>query len=86
VFEAGRYLIALISLLFEGSVHMKPSALRRKHVQWDQETLNRAKPLLGAKTDTEALERVLDMVVAEAEIEAVLKAAQGKGRFRKVFL
>jgi hypothetical protein len=65
---------------------MKTSALRRKHVQWDQEKLNRAKHILGAKSETETLDRALDIVVAEAEIDTVLKAARGKGRFRKVFL
>jgi len=63
---------------------MKTSALRRKHVQLDQEKLNRAKHILGAKTETEALDRALDIVVAEAEIDAVLKEARGKGHFRKV--
>ena len=64
---------------------MKTSALRRKHVQLDQEKLNRAKHIPGAKTETEALDRALDVVVAEAEIDAVLKEARGKGRLRKVF-
>jgi hypothetical protein len=64
---------------------MKPSTLRRKYVQLDQEKLHRAKHILGAKTDTEALDRALDVVVAEAEIDAVLKEARGKGRFRKSF-
>lgn len=64
---------------------MKTSALRRKHVRLDQEKLNRAKHTIGAKTETEALDRTLDIVVAEAEIDAVLKEAQGKGRLQKVF-
>jgi hypothetical protein len=64
---------------------VKPSVLRRKVIQLDQEKLNRAKHILGAKTETEALDRVLDIVVDEAEIDAVLKEARGKGRFRKVF-
>jgi hypothetical protein len=65
---------------------MKTLTLRRKYVQLDQEKLDWAKHILGAKTDTEALDRALDIVVAEAEIDTVLKAARGKGRFRKVFL
>ena len=64
---------------------MKTSTLRRKHVQLDQEKLDRAKHILGAKTNTEALDRALDIVVAEAEIDAVLKEARGKGRLQKVF-
>jgi len=64
---------------------MKTSALRRKHVQLDQGKLNRAKHMLGAKTEAETLDRALDIVVAEAEIDAVLKEVRGKGRLRKVF-
>jgi hypothetical protein len=64
---------------------MKTSALRRKVIQLDQKKLDRAKHILGAKTETEALDRALDIVVAEAEIDTALRAAREKGRFRKVF-
>lgn len=64
---------------------MKTSALQRKVIHLDQAKLKRAKQVLGAKTETEALDRALDIVVAEAEIDAALKAARGKGRLRKVF-
>jgi hypothetical protein len=64
---------------------MKTSALQRKVIHLDQAKLERAKQVLGAKTETEALDQALDIVVAEAEIDAALKAARGKGRFRKIF-
>ena len=58
---------------------------RHKHVQLDQGKLNRARRILGAKTETETLERALDIVVSEAEIDSTLRNARGKGRIRKVF-
>lgn len=65
---------------------MKTSALRRKHVQLDQEKLNQTKHILGEKTETEALDRAFDVVVAEAEIDAVLKEARGKGVSARFFV
>lgn len=60
-------------------------ALRHKHLQLDQRKLNRVKAVLGAKTETEALDRALDLVVIEADLDTALRKARGKGRLRKVF-
>ncbi len=43
--------------------------VRHKHVQLDQRKLDRARRTLGARTETETLDRGLDIVVAEADIE-----------------
>lgn len=64
---------------------MKTVALQRKYTEFDQNKLMQAKRIFGVKTEGEALERALEVVVAEAEIDTALKAARGKGRFRKVF-
>jgi len=64
---------------------MGSPSLQHKHVQLDQGKLNRARRILGAKTETEALERALDIVVSEADIDTALKKVRGKGRIRKVF-
>ncbi len=64
---------------------MGTASLRHKHLQLDQGKLNRARRILGAKTETETLERALDLVVSEAEIDTTLRKARGKGRIRKVF-
>ena len=64
---------------------MGTPSLRHKHVQLDQGKLNRARAILRAKTETEALGRALDIVVSEAEIDTALKKVRGKGRIRKVF-
>lgn len=59
--------------------------LRHKHVRIDQAKLDRAKKILEASTDTEALDRALTVVVTEAGIDATLRSAGGKGRLKKVF-
>ncbi len=61
------------------------SSLRHKHVQLDQSKLDRARRILGARTETEALDRALHIVISEAGIDKALKKARGKGRIRKVF-
>ena len=64
---------------------MKGTALRHKHLQLDQVKLDRAKRILGAKTETEALDRALNLVVSEASVDTTLRKIRGKGRIRKVF-
>ncbi|MGH7846633.1 MAG: hypothetical protein ACREQW_15910 [Candidatus Binatia bacterium] len=64
---------------------MKTSPLRHKHVQLDQRKLDRARRILGAKTETEALDRALTVVVSEDEIDKTLRKGRGKGHIRKVF-
>ena len=64
---------------------MKAESVRHKHLQLDQEKLNRARRILGAKTETETLDRALSIVVSEAEIDRTLRKVRGKGRIRKVF-
>jgi hypothetical protein len=59
--------------------------LRHKHVRIDQAKLERAKKVLEASTDTEALDRALTVVVSEAEIDAELRSAGGKARLKKLF-
>jgi hypothetical protein len=64
---------------------MAATALRHKHVRIDQVKLDKAKKVLEAGTDTEALDRALTLVVSEAEVDAVLRGARGKTRLRKRF-
>jgi len=60
-------------------------ALRHRHVQLDQQKLDRARRVLGARTETETLDRALDLVVTEADIDRALRASRGKGKLRRVF-
>jgi len=64
---------------------MTLSASRHKYVQLEQRKLDRARRVLGARTETETLERALDLVVTEADIDRVLRSARRKGKLRRVF-
>ena len=64
---------------------MASSALRHKHVRIDQAKLEKAKRVLDARTDTEALDRALSLVVSGGWIDAALRATRGKGKLKKVF-
>ena len=59
--------------------------VRHKHLRIDQLKLDRAKKVLSAATETEALDRALTLVVSEADIDAVLRQTAGKGKFKKIF-
>jgi hypothetical protein len=64
---------------------MGARALKHKHVRLDQAKLDRARRILAVNTDTEALDRALNVVVAEAEIDTALRGVRGKGRIERVF-
>jgi len=64
---------------------MGAPALRHKHVRIDQAKLEKAKKVLDARTDTEAIDRALSVIVDEAEIDAMLRRIGGKGKLKKVF-
>ena len=64
---------------------MGATAFRHKHVRIDQAKLDRARKVLRASTDTEALDRALMIVVSEADIDAALRKTAGKGRIKRVF-
>jgi hypothetical protein len=59
--------------------------IRHKHVRIDEVKLKKAKRILGARTDTEALDRALSVIVAEGEIDEALREMGGKGSVKKVF-
>jgi len=64
---------------------MKASALRHKHFRLDQAKLDRLRATLGARSETEALERAVDLILAEEEIKEALRRIKGKGRLKRVF-
>jgi hypothetical protein len=67
----------------------KKSALRRKNLILDQRKIDRAKRLLGASTETEAITRALDAVGEltrfQQELDAGLAPLLGRGGFRDPF-
>lgn len=61
------------------------AARRHKHLQLDQAKLTRAKAVLGAKTETEAIERALALVVGEHTLDQPLKRVKGRMQLQRVF-
>lgn len=53
--------------------------IRHKHLKLDQSKIDRAKRLLGAKTEQETIDRALDLVLAEVPILRVHKRVKNVG-------
>ena len=60
-------------------------SVRHKHLRLDQRKLDKARKVLAARTETEALDRALSLVVSEADIDAALRHGAGKGKLKKLF-
>ncbi len=61
------------------------SSVKHKHVVLDQRKLDRARKALKTRTDRETLERALDFVSNDAQLDSVLRRLGGKTSLRKVF-
>lgn len=60
-------------------------AVRHKHLKLDQDQIDRARRLLQVRTEREAVERALDLLLAEEKIVAALKRRKAVGGFVDVF-
>lgn len=60
-------------------------AIRHKHLKLEQTKLDRAKKLLGARSEQETVERALDVLLGEEPILKALEAARKVGGVRDVF-
>lgn len=61
------------------------ASIRHKHMRIDQGKLDKARKVLAAATETEALDRALTLVVSEAGVDAALRRVSRKGRLKKLF-
>jgi hypothetical protein len=61
------------------------SSVRHKHIRIDQAKLDKARRILAAATETEALDRALTLVVSEAAGNTALRQVAGKGKLKKTF-
>jgi cell fate (sporulation/competence/biofilm development) regulator YlbF (YheA/YmcA/DUF963 family) len=59
--------------------------IRKKTYNLDIETLEKARQLLQAKTETEAIEKALEKVIEDREIQESLERLLKEGRFRTVY-
>ena len=61
------------------------SNLKRKNYYLDERKIKRAKTILGARTETQAIDAALDMVVFRKQILESLEKVAGKGGVEKIF-
>lgn len=64
---------------------MKPETRVRKHFILPVTKIRKAKEILAAKTETEAVERALDLVIADAEIRKALLSMKGSCNIEDVY-
>ena len=57
----------------------------RKQFLLDPDKIEMVKKITHAATDTEAINRALDMIIANEKIQKALVAVKGKGRIEDVF-
>ncbi len=61
------------------------SNLKRKNYVLDERKIRRVRTILGKKTETEAIDAALDLVVFKGEILKSLEKVAGKGGLEKLF-
>ena len=66
-------------------IHSSVYMTKHKHLKLDQSKIDRAKKLLGAKTEQETIERALDLVLGEEAILAAHRRVKGVGGVEDVY-
>lgn len=61
------------------------STIKRKNFYLDENKIKRAKRILGAKNETQTIDKALDLVVFRKDILQSLKTVAGKGGVKKIF-
>ena len=64
---------------------MKSASKVRKQFILDAEKIKHVKRIVQAKTDTEAIDKAMDMVIADSKIRKVLLSIKGKGNIKDVY-
>ena len=57
----------------------------RKQFILDPVKIHKVKQLIGARTETEAIDRAMDVVIVNGQIRKVLQAIQGKGKIHDIY-
>src|SRR5438876_6988956 len=70
--------------LWIGTYIMK-ATVKRKNFYLDEKKIRRAQRILGTKTETETIDKALDLIVFGKEIRDSLRKVAGKGGVEKVF-
>jgi hypothetical protein len=62
-----------------------PSTTVRKNLRLTQEKLDRARRILGTKTETETVEQALDLVAFRQEVVSGVRRMAGSNSMRDIF-
>ncbi|NOY65299.1 MAG: hypothetical protein GXO97_07900 [Nitrospirae bacterium] len=57
----------------------------RKQFILDPDKIKTVKEIVNAKTDTEAINRAMDIVIANSKILTTLKSIKGKGNIQDIY-
>ena len=57
----------------------------RKQFILDPEKIRTVKKIMNAKTDTEAIDRAMDTIIADSKIRDVLMTIKGKGSIKDIY-
>lgn len=60
------------------------TAVKRKNYNLDEIKIKRVQKILGAKTETETLDKALDLIMFQTDLLESLKKASGKGGIQRV--
>jgi hypothetical protein len=63
---------------------MKPAKVRKQFIL-DPEKIEAVRKLTGSRTDTEAINKALDILIANSRIEKTLSTVKGKGKIRDAY-
>lgn len=64
---------------------MSTAVKTRKQFILEQDKIRKVKKIVHAKTDTEAINKALDIVIENTKIETMLKAIKGRGTIKDVY-
>lgn len=64
---------------------MKNTTKIRKQFILDPSKIETVKKITESKTDTEAINKALDIIIANSKIEKVLSSIKGKGNIKDVY-
>jgi hypothetical protein len=64
---------------------MRATTKVRKQFILEMEKLMAVKRVFDAKTDTEAVNKAMDMAIDNAHLRKVLESAKGKGRIKDIY-
>lgn len=65
---------------------MASSGVVRKNLRLTQDKIDRAKKILGTRTETETVEQALDLVAYRKEVVAGIERIAGTGAIHDIFM